>query len=243
MLTLSRAQVRRVDQLAIEELGIPGIVLMENASRGVSDEVLHVLEQRLHLTPADARVAIFCGGGNNGGDGYAVARHLHNEGCGVELWAASPPHELTGDAAVNWAICDRIGIPIQPAIEGGSVAVTARDLADAHVLVDALLGTGFSGAVREPLASLIRAINDARRQHGVKTVAVDVPSGLDCDSGEPGQPTIEADVTVTFVAAKRGFDDERARALLGEVLVTGIGAPPELIERVVREGAGYTDAA
>ncbi len=228
MQTLTRLQVREVDRLAIEELGIPGIVLMENAARNAAAAILDVIEGQLQLTPVDARVVVLCGGGNNGGDGYAIARHLHNVGATVILIAAKAPAELSGDAATNHAICAAMGLDIRP------VECAAEALRGGHVAVDALLGTGFAGEVRPPLASLIALTNESRATQGLVTVAIDVPSGLDCDTGQPAAPTIEADLTVTFVAAKPGLLAESARPYVGELVVADIGSPPELIAQATR---------
>lgn len=210
---LTRDQVREVDRLAIEELGIPGIVLMENAARNAAAEALTMM-------PAGGRATILCGGGNNGGDGYAMARLLHNAGRQVTIFAARDPASLTGDAAINAAIARQMGL----------IFTDTPDLHDADILIDALLGTGFGGEVRQPLAGLIEAINAAGRP----VLAVDVPSGLDCDTGKPAAATVRADVTVTFVAEKVGFAAPTAGPYLGRVVVADIGAPASLIDRVLR---------
>lgn len=222
---LTRDQVREVDRLAIESLGIPGIVLMENAARGATQALL----ARLAPPRPPARVAIVCGGGNNGGDGYAMARHLHNHGCAVTLDAMKDPAGLSGDAATNHAICRRMGLAIEPVLEKPAIEAAAQRWAAADAVVDAMLGTGFAGEVREPMATAIRQLNALS---GPLVLAVDVPSGLDCQSGAAAEATVRADVTVTFVARKTGFDAPGAAAWLGEVVVADIGAPPELIDRV-----------
>ncbi|MEX0654023.1 MAG: NAD(P)H-hydrate epimerase [Phycisphaeraceae bacterium] len=235
---LTRGQVREVDRLAIEELGIPGMVLMENAAAGAVRVLLDTLAQRRGIAPGRGgglSVAVLCGGGNNGGDGYAMARHLHNHGAAVTLYAFKPPAELRGDALTNCAICQRMGLPIVPAIEEMDLTAMAEGWAQADAVVDALLGTGFSGTVRPSLAAVMARVNALA---GPVVLAVDVPSGLDCDSGTVGPggtaAAVRADVTVTFVARKVGFDKPGAAAWLGEVVVVGIGAPPELVVRVWR---------
>jgi NAD(P)H-hydrate epimerase len=229
MLTLTREQVRAIDQLAIEDLGIPGIVLMENASRQVAEAVIAALP----VEPSAARVAILCGGGNNGGDGLAVARHLHNRGVKVSVFLAREPGEVRGDAAINLEIVCRMKLDLRTILTAAEVAAAVPLWAQAHVIVDALLGTGFTGEVRGILAEVIRECNEIRGQaQGVKVVAVDVPSGLDCDTGRPSNATIRADVTVTFVAAKPGLIAPGAREYVGKLIVADIGAPPELKERV-----------
>lgn len=224
--TLTRDQVRMVDRLAIERYGIPGVVLMENAGRNATDQCAKLLMRR--CTPVnDAKVIILCGGGNNGGDGYVIARHLTIRGADVRIVAMVEPDKLTGDAAVNAAIARRMNLPIAPLVDED------RRWHQADLLVDAMLGTGFRGEVREPVASAIRRCNDARAA-GALVLAADLPSGLDCDTGRPADPTVRADVTVTFVAAKAGFTSPESHDYTGEVVVADIGAPVELIEYVRR---------
>ncbi|MEX2389500.1 MAG: NAD(P)H-hydrate epimerase [Phycisphaeraceae bacterium] len=237
---LTRGQVREVDRLAIEELGIPGVVLMENAAAGAVRVLLDTLGQARGIAPGHGRglsVAVLCGGGNNGGDGYAMARHLHNQGVAVTIYAFKPPAELRGDALTNCAICQRMGLTIVPAPEGVEMGAMAAGWEQADAVVDALLGTGFSGTVRPSLAAAIARVNAL---DGPVVLAVDVPSGLDCDSGQVAgggeDAAVRADVTVTFVARKVGFDKPGAAAWLGAVVVVGIGAPPELAMRVRQAG-------
>jgi NAD(P)H-hydrate epimerase len=174
MIRLTCQQVRQVDQLAVEQLGIPGIVLMENASRHLADATLDLLGDRRR----EARVLIVCGSGNNGGDGFACARLLHNAGVGVAVHAYKPAAELKGDAAVNARIVENMGLPL-------TVGGHLPELAAFDVVIDAMLGTGFSGQVRQPLAGWIDAINASP----TKVVAVDLPSGLDGTTGEAATST------------------------------------------------------
>jgi NAD(P)H-hydrate epimerase len=228
---LTRDQTREVDRLAVEELGIPSIVLMENAARQTAEVVLDILETDLHLITVDAKVVVFCGGGNNGGDGYATARHLANRGVQVAALACSDPDSLDGDAAVNCDIASRMQLVVEAADLPGLDGALA-EAGEPHVVVDALLGTGFQGEVREPLDAMIERIN-VLREGGAKVVAVDVPSGLDCETGQPSNATVEADVTVTFVAAKAGYGHDQAPRYVGEVVVADIGAPESLIGHVL----------
>lgn len=232
-LVLTRQQVRRVDQLAVEQLGFASIVLMENAGRNVAEQVLELLRQR-RVTRSSARVAVVCGGGNNGGDGYVVARHVHNAGVAVTICLVKDPAALTGDAMTNHLIAARMGLPMQMARDASELANASGNWDVTHVIVDALLGTGFAGTLRPPMAAVIDRINAAGRWEA-SVVAVDLPSGLDCDTGQPSDPTIRADLTVTFVAPKVGFDRPRAREHLGRVVVADIGTPAALIEQARRE--------
>jgi len=238
-LTLSREQVRRIDLFAINELRIPGVVLMENAGRAVADETLKLAQEagllKYHegeLQMQDLNVAVVCGGGNNGGDGYVIARHLYNAGCDVVVYAATDPEELQGDAAINRLIIEKMEMERFNILEEEQLEAAEKDLERANIIVDALLGTGFSGDVRPHTAAVIRRLNALSLQDGRKVVAVDVPSGLDCDNGQPGVATIRADVTVTFVAVKKGFANPNSQTYTGRVVVAGIGTPPELLDRV-----------
>jgi NAD(P)H-hydrate epimerase len=212
---LSREQVRAIDRRAIDEFGVPGVVLMENAGRGAA-EVL------LSLGTQGRGVVVCCGKGNNGGDGFVIARHLDNRGVPVRVLLFAKPDELTGDAAINCEIVRRSGVPME--VRGGQpvdVEALRRELAAAGWVVDALFGTGLAGAVRPPFDRVIVAINAS----GAQVLAVDIPSGLDCDTGAPLGPTVRAQHTVTFVAPKVGFAEPAARAWLGTVHVVDIGAP------------------
>ena len=222
---LTRAQVRRVDRIAMDEYGISGLVLMENAGRNAASIILNELGPR-RSTGGDGpagRVLIFCGTGNNGGDGFVIARHLANANVDLAVALAGAVDRLSPDAAANHRICQAMGISIKDA---RSVEIRPYDL-----IVDALLGTGFSGQVRQPLAGVIETINAAPKA-GV--VAIDVPSGLDCDTGVPSNACVVADLTITFVAGKAGFSTDQAQQYVGRVQVADIGAPKAIVERVLR---------
>src|SRR5438132_5391384 len=211
---LSRDEVRAVDRWAIEELGVPGVVLMENAGRGAAELLLAL---GIH-----GRVVICCGKGNNGGDGFVLARHLHIQSVPVQVLLFTRPEELTGDAAINYQIVTKSGLPTKtlagPDIDGTALR---HELAGAEWVVDALFGTGLSGPVRPPFDTVIAAIIDS----GARVLAVDIPSGLDADTGLPLGPTVRAERTVMFVTEKKGFANPAAGAWLGQVHVVGIGAP------------------
>lgn len=227
---LTRSQVRSVDRIAIEEVGIPGVVLMENAGINATAVILDVLTKECGLDPDESRVAILCGGGNNGGDGYVIARHLHNWGATVTIFAATPPDKLTGDAAINQRVCANLGFDIRMISAGEPLEAHVASWDTHHVVVDALLGTGFEGEVRPHLARVIRAVNALQRP---VVVAVDVPSGLDCETGTPSNATVQADVTVTFVETKTGFQTPEAQAYLGRVVVADIGVPLQVVQRAM----------
>ncbi len=235
---LTAAQSRRVDELAMKELAIPGIVLMENAGINATAVVLDLLAEREGIGVGWSRITILCGSGNNGGDGYVIARHLHNWGATVRIVATRPVDTLRGDAAVMARIAVNMDLPITIAGDEDEPGALAAGWGDAHVLVDALLGTGTAGAPRGRSATLIRAANAARREHAALTAAIDIPSGLDPDSGRPHDPCIEADLTVTFAAMKTGLTHDHAKPYAGRSVVADIGIPPSLIARVANEQLG-----
>lgn len=230
---LSVDQCRAVDRYAIKELGIPSLVLMENAGRNAADLIDQWLRSRSRQTGAPGRVAIICGRGNNGGDGFVVARHLAHRGLKVSIDLAADPDKLSDDAAVNHAIVRKMGLAVRVLLEEKELKSAAARWRRADGIVDALLGTGFSGQVREPLASIIGRIN---RLDGPLVVALDVPSGLEADSGQIGGVAVRADRTITFLASKTGYDRKSARPCVGRVSVVDIGAPTRLILNRLRRG-------
>jgi len=220
-MTISRQQARELDRRAVEDFGMTSVMLMENAGRGVAD--------RLCALGIDGPVALCCGAGNNGGDGYVVARHLDLRGHDVRVLLFADPERLSGDAALNYGVLVHSGVPIlrvEP-VELG------RQLADAAWIVDALLGTGARGEPRPPLDAVIEQINE----HAPRVVAMDLPSGLDCDTGQAARHTVRAAHTCTFVAAKPGFLTPGAQAYTGIVHVLDIGAPRKLVEDVLSKPA------
>jgi len=222
---LTRREVRELDRLAIEEFGIPGIVLMENA--GASAARLLVAQG------IDGLVVIACGRGNNGGDGFVIARHLDAAGYQVRLLLAAPIEAYAGDAAINLAIAERASLPIA-CLADADGARWGHDLADASWIVDALLGTGAAGPPRGAVGAAIEAINAVRAAvvaEPTRVLAVDLPSGLDADTGDAPGVCVRADLTATFVAAKAGFANPAAAAFTGPVHVLGIGAPAHLLRR------------
>jgi NAD(P)H-hydrate epimerase len=219
-LAFTREQSRRVDQLAQQEFGFSGLVLMENAGRGVADVLC-----RLGIS---GPVVICCGKGNNAGDGFVVARHLdiRRHTARVLLWAE--PEELTGDAAANFRILAKTDVPIAVFGAAHDPAGLASLLPGAAWIVDALLGTGARGEPRPPIDAVIDQLNAA----AAPKLAVDLPSGLDCDTGLPARHTIRAAETCTFATAKAGFSAPGAAAYTGRVHVLDIGVPRQIIERV-----------
>ncbi len=223
---LTRQEVREVDRVAIEQYDMPGVVLMENAGRGVAQHVIEALGGHIE----GRRVTIVCGGGNNGGDGFVIARHLYNAGAEVAILLATDAKQLKGDAGINYRIARAMNLPMMPCQTEEQVQHAVTPLMRSDCIVDALLGTGFAGQVRPPLRDLIEGINTVAL-HGIKVVAVDIPSGLDCDTGQPGGIAIRASLTVTFVAPKVGLLADAATGYVGHIAVVDIGVPRELVPR------------
>lgn len=218
-LILTREEVRAVDRWAVATLGIPGTVLMENAGRGCAELLCRRIQDKSRPT------VICCGKGNNGGDGFVIARHLRIAGLPVEVLVFHDPSEFQGDALANLTILRKIGIPCRRLQLPEDRSLLDDCLRSADWVVDALLGTGSQGAPRSPYDIVIEALNACDRP----VLAVDVPSGLDCDTGVPSPSTVRAAATVTFAALKPAFALETARQWAGSVTVAHIGIPPGLL--------------
>lgn len=222
-LVLNREATREIDRRAVAEYGMSSLVLMENAGRGVADK----LSQLSTLGP----VAICCGKGNNGGDGFVLARHLELRGVEARVLLWAEPHDLTRDAAVNFAILEKSGLPLEIFGQHHDANRLEKSLSDAEWIVDALLGTGARGEPRPPLGEVIEQLNAA----AAPKLAIDLPSGLDCDTGEAATHTVRARHTCTFVALKPGFLVPGASAYVGQVHVLDIGVPRRLLEAIGRD--------
>ena len=228
MIPLATAdEVRRADRRAIEELGVPGVVLMENAGRGAAD-----LIERVFGPARGRRVAVVAGKGNNGGDGFVVARHLAGRGATVDVWLVAAAADVRGDALVNLEALRRVGVGVTEVGARGGIDALGRSLRGADVVVDALLGTGASGAPSGLVADAIRAINEAGRP----VSSLDLPSGLLADGGPVPEPTVRADLTVTFGLAKPGLYLLPGALHAGRVEVADLGVPREWLARGLRLG-------
>jgi len=224
---LTREQVRQVDRRAIEELRIPGLTLMERAAAVVTSEAIAMLNPDRE----GKTVVILCGGGNNGGDGLAAARLLRERGVPVVPICLKSRDDYKGDALTNLERYEESGEQVVFAAD--EPVETLRNLETVDLIVDAILGTGLTSNVRRREKVVIRWINGRR----VPVLAVDIPSGLDCDTGQPLGTAVEADRTVTFVANKVGFREAEAKDYVGELLVSDIGIPSYLIDQVISETA------
>ncbi len=221
MKILTAGQMREIDRRTFEKFGIPGVVLMENAGIGVVEEIRC---RHQHLT--DERIVIVCGRGNNGGDGFVVARHLHNLGLRPRIFLLAGKNEVKGDAALNLGIADKLGLEI---IEVNTPAERPRlkkALQAATIIVDAIFGTGLSKPA-EGLAAVV--IGDINAAPG-KKVAVDLPSGLSADTFKVIGPAVRADLTVALGAPKIAHVFSPADEYVGKFVVADISLPPVLFE-------------
>jgi len=215
---MTRQEIRAVDVWAINMLGVPGVVLMENAGRSCAE----LIKEKLAKI-ARPNVCIFCGTGNNGGDGYVIARGLLNSGFEVTVVICGLRDKIKGDAKINLDILERLSQKIEQLNLNADIAGQVKIFADgADMIVDAVFGTGLSGQLSDEYKRLIEGINAQNKP----VLAVDIPSGLDCDTGRPLGAAVKATYTVTFVAAKKGFTEKASAEYTGQVFIASIGVEP-----------------
>lgn len=221
-------QMREFDRRAQEEFGVPSITLMENAGRGVAEAVRALLDS---LT--GRRVTVIAGRGNNGGDGSVAARLLHDSRAEVSVFLLADPADVSGDAKTNLDLLLRAKVPLKP-IQSASEIESA--LLDSEVVVDAIFGTGLRGDITGLASDVIDAINTCGRP----VVAVDIPSGLDADTGRIWGVCVRADCTVTFALPKTGLMTYPGADCVGELVVADIGIPHQLYDEIETEVTGDT---
>ncbi|MCS6860251.1 MAG: NAD(P)H-hydrate dehydratase [Abditibacteriales bacterium] len=218
-LTLT-SEIRQIDQTAIEQLGMSGMMLMESAGLRVVESI----EAKMGDLRGK-RVVIVCGKGNNGGDGFAIARHLSIAGAAVRVFLAASKQDVSGDALAHLRFAEATNVPVTEVVNEGMIGAVEPAIASAHLVVDAMLGTGVSGAPRGMVAKIIPLLNRA----DAPVVAVDVPSGLNADTGEVAGACVQATWTVTLGLPKRGLLLYPGAAYAGEVYVGDLGIPPALL--------------
>ncbi len=206
---LTTEQMIEVDRLMIEEWGIDLLQMMENAGRNLAE----LARRTLGGTAKGHRVAVLCGTGNNGGGGMTAARHLHNWGAHVQVLLTSNESRLKEIPARQWQILKRMG-----------TECSDLELADAELILDAMLGYGAKGNPRSPIANWIQRANDS----GCPILSLDTPSGLDTTTGIPGSPCIQAAATLTLALPKTGLVASTAKQFIGDLYLADIGVPPEL---------------
>jgi ADP-dependent NAD(P)H-hydrate dehydratase / NAD(P)H-hydrate epimerase len=235
MKILTTAETREVDRLTTELFGAPGsLLLMENAGRSVA-ELLRARFANLGMS----RFAVLCGKGNNGGDGFVAARHLCEMGAKPSVFLFAAPQEVQGDAKANLERL-RDFVEVVSVIDEKAWQSVREEVLAARIFVDALLGTGVRGPVQGVLAAVV---NDVNASEHLCVLGVDIPSGLNADTGAADGPVVRCDVTVTFTAPKRGFFFGHGAEFAGDIVVKRIGSPPRFIDEVGRGNLRWNESA
>jgi NAD(P)H-hydrate epimerase len=213
---ISAAEIRKMDESAIRDYSMPGLLLMENAGRGVSEIIFREYKP--------CKVLIFAGKGNNGGDGLVVARHLANHGYSVQLALFEDPAGLKDDSLLNFSIISKMNIPwaLMGTISEEEIFAYCTK---SELVVDAIFGVGIHSSVRGIFAKAICAINGSQRP----VVSIDIPSGLDADTGQVHGVAVKATRTVTLALPKRGLFEGEGPRYAGKIEVADIGIPRELL--------------
>jgi NAD(P)H-hydrate epimerase len=216
-------QIQQLDRVAIEHYKIESLFLMENAGKAVADEVAQALKNS-----KNKKIAVFCGKGNNGGDGFVAARYLINQGFEIKNFLLGKVKEITSDAKINFDLLSKMGQEIIQIPDEKSFQKYKDKLKGTILIIDAILGVGLNGEVRQPYKTIINFLNKSRKT----IVSVDVPSGLDATTGEPLGICIKANKTVTFGLAKTGFFKNQGSKFVGKLKVADIGWPKELVRNI-----------
>jgi ADP-dependent NAD(P)H-hydrate dehydratase / NAD(P)H-hydrate epimerase len=240
MKALTAAEMQEVDRFTAERHGIPSLQLMENAGKSVFDYI-----RALHGDVAASHASVLCGKGNNGGDGFVVARLLQESGLQPFVYLFADPQTLRGDAAENFLRLNKSGADIRIIPAAAGWHAKRGELTKSRIIVDALLGTGLKGRVEGLLASVINDVDTISRDASVirpdAVVAVDMPSGLPSDGEPAAGPVVRAHATVTFTAPKIGQLVSKHADSCGKLLVREIGSPPELIERIGKRSVRWME--
>src|SRR4051812_29329999 len=223
MRVLNAAQMRDADRQSIEEIGIPSMVLMENAGR----QVVAALEAA-YDDLQERHVAILCGRGNNGGDGFVVARTLYQRETAVSVFVIGDVASIKGDARLNVEILGRLGITVVEVADEQAWELHFSEISKCDLIVDAIFGTG----LKEPLAGMLETVAADINSSGIPVTAIDLPSGLSADRAEPIGDSIRAHITVTLAAPKLSLVLPPGEARAGNIVVADIGIPPEIIEHL-----------
>ncbi len=222
--SVSAAQMAEVDRLMIQQFGIQLIQMMENAGRNLAEQASRMLGARLR----DRQIVVLCGTGNNGGGGMAAARHLHNRGVAVAVALAGDRARLKEVPALQLRSVEQLGLE----------SAEPPQLSGADLLIDALIGYGLRGEPRREAAEWIEQVNRA----GPPVLALDLPSGLNPDSGEPAASCVRAAATLTLALPKTGLTASSARPYVGELYVADIGVPPELLAQLGIEANSWFES-
>ena len=223
MRVLNAAQMRDADRRTTEEIGIPSLVLMENAGR----QVVAAMEA-MHGELLEGQVAVLCGHGNNGGDGFVVARTLMQRGVSVAVFLVGRVADVRGDARANLEILGRLGLTVVEISDSQAWELHFSEVRDCSLIVDAIFGTGLNAPVSGLIESVIADVNAS----GITVVSIDLPSGLSADAADPIGESIEADTTVTLGAPKLPLVLPPGETRAGDIVIADIGIPPDVIESV-----------
>jgi len=223
MRVLKAAQMREADRRAIEDIGIPSLVLMENAGR----QTVAAMEAMYSDLP-ERQVGVLCGRGNNGGDGFVVARTLLQRGVDVAVFLLGRVAEVRGDARTNLEILGRLGLTVVEIADSQAWELHFSEVGDCTLIVDAIFGTGLNAPVSGLIESVIADVNAS----GIPVVSIDLPSGLSADSAEPIGPSIEAGLTVTLAAPKLPLVLPPGELRAGDIVIADIGIPADVLESV-----------
>lgn len=215
------SQMKDIDSTAINDFGIPGVVLMENAALGVVEEAVKTLGDLSFKS-----IVIFCGKGNNGGDGFAIARHLYNKGANVIVILLDSKEKVKGDALINLDIIEKLDIKIVEAKDESYLEGIAATLYLCDLVIDAIFGTGIKGKIKGIAKDIIKIINSS----GSYTISVDIPSGVNGDTGQICDVCVKADKTVTFALPKVGLLSYPGADYVGELIVADISIPNTVVE-------------
>src|SRR6187455_3131998 len=221
MRVLNSTQMREADRRAIGEIGIPSLVLMENAGRQVVAAI-----EAMHAELLERQVAVLCGRGNNGGDGFVVARTLMQRGVSVSVFLMGRVGDVRGDARINLDILGRLGVTVVEIGDSQAWELHFSEVRDCSIIIDAIFGTGLNAPVTGLIGSVIADVNAA----GITVVSIDMPSGLSADAIQPIGESIEADTTVTLGAPKLPLVLPPAETRAGDIVIADIGIPAEVIE-------------
>ena len=224
MLKVTIDQMREIDRRTIEEYGIPSIVLMENAGR----QAYEVAKKMLGKDLTKKKAAVICGKGKNGGDGFVVARYLLNYGANIYVFLLGDVSSLAEETLINFQILKKCRIEIDEVKTSNEIKGIENALKSADLVIDAILGIGVRGEVKSPLKDVIEIINSS----GKHVMSIDIPSGLDGDTGDVLGVCVKATATVTMGAVKNGFFLKDGPSHVGELTVADIGIPSALLKRL-----------
>jgi NAD(P)H-hydrate epimerase len=220
MKAVTAAQMRRIDEKAIRHYGIPSLILMENAGAACAREAIKLIVDRLK------KAVILCGKGNNGGDGFVAARHLLNRGVKATIFFFQKPSEMKPDPLVNFNILKKLKADLINSSIKMDPEKLKKTLRDSDLVIDALFGTGVDRILKSPFRQAIEIVNTSKRP----VLSIDVPSGLNADTGRVMGDCIRAKLTVTLGIPKRGFYMPGARSFTGKVIVADISLPARLLK-------------